>query len=282
MLHRPLRHSLGRSLAVLLLAAAGLLLPAPVQAAACSGSSGVTVLVQFPDHTEVGCAAGDPVSGYQALTRAGFSLTFATGNGTGAICSINGYPDHACPSMPPQSAYWAYFHAKPGGSWSYSSTGGGSYDPKPGTVEGWRFGSGAAPSTAPPGSVSTPTPKPTPKPTPTSPVSRPTTGSSDPVSKPTQTGQASNSSSSPTAPDVSSSTGGAPTTGKPDPTARPTATATDDVAGPTAQVTDASGPVSKQTRDDDSSSNRSWIWGVVLVVLLGAAAAAKAVGRRKA
>src|SRR5205085_11538103 len=117
---------------VLLLLAAVSVLPSPAQAAACSGTSGVTVLVQFPDRTEIGCAAGDPSSGYQALGRAGFHLTMATGSGTGAICSINGYPDHACPAMPPGDAYWAYFHGKPGGSWTYSTTGGGGYNPKPG------------------------------------------------------------------------------------------------------------------------------------------------------
>ncbi|WP_183407065.1 hypothetical protein [Nocardioides marmorisolisilvae] len=270
---------LHRSFAVLLLAAAALVLPAPAQAAACSGSSGVTVLVQFPDHTEVGCAAGDPVSGYQALSKAGFSLTFATGNGTGAICSINSYPDHACPSMPPQSAYWAYFHAKPGGSWSYSSTGGGSYNPKPGTVEGWRFGGGSAPTSAPPGTASTPTPKPTS--TPSRPVSHPTSGASNPVVKPDSTGHAS-SGSTPTAPDATASTSGRPTDPEATATGGPTAQATDDVAAPD-QATDAADSVeNKAVRDGGSGGNRSWVWGVVLVVLLGGAAAAKSVSRRKA
>ena len=270
-----------RLLFVVLLLAGSLAAPSgPAEAAACSGTSGVTVLVQFPDHTEVGCAAGDPVTGYQALSRAGFSLTFATGNGTGAVCSINGYPDHACPSMPPQSAYWAYFHARPGGSWSYSSTGGGSYNPKPGTVEGWRFGSGAAPSAAPPGSASAPTPKPTPRPTP-QPTHGPTAGASNPVVKPVSSGHAS-SGSTPIAPDATAASG-TPSSGT-TPGTTSTASATDDVAAPPAN--EVVGPVGAQDATPgathDTSSNRSWIWGVVLVLVLAGAAIAKTASRRKA
>jgi len=271
-----------RSLAALLLAAVALALPAPAEAAACSGTSGVTVLVQFPDHTVVGCAAGDPSSGYQALSRAGFSVTFATGNGTGAICSINGYPDHACPSMPPQSAYWAYFHAKPGGSWSYSNTGGGGYNPKPGTVEGWRFGSGSAPTSAPPGTSSTP--RPTPAPT-SHPTSHPTSGSSNPVVKPVSSGHpgSTGSSGSPTAPDAtSSSPTGTPSGGT---TTSPTtsANATDDVLAPEVPGPDAAGSVSSHpSAGRNSSGNHSWIWGVLLVALLAGAAVTTAFARRKA
>lgn len=268
---------LHRLYAVLLLAAAALVLPAPAQAAACSGSSGVTVLVQFPDHTEVGCAAGDPSTGYQALSRAGFRLTMATGSGTGAICSIDSYPDHACTSMPPQSAYWAYFHAKPGGTWTYSSTGGGSYDPKPGTVEGWRFGSGSAPSSTPPGTPSTPKPSPTSKPTTSRPTATPTahptaghSGAATPTSGSTTVAAPG---ASPTAPDATAS-------GTSSPTGGPTATATDDtlVAGSSADA--ATAPRSRSVADHTSGS--SWIWGVVLVVLVGAAAATTVVRRRKA
>ena len=45
--------------------------------------------------------------------------------------------------------YWSYWHAStPGAAWKYSSEGAGTYDPAPGSVEGWRFDCGAAPGAA--------------------------------------------------------------------------------------------------------------------------------------
>ena len=72
--------------------------------------------------------------------------------------------------MPPGDAYWAFFHAKRGGSWVYSSSGVASYDPAPGSVVGFRFGSGQQPGIAPPAATKTSAPTPTkttskPKPT---------------------------------------------------------------------------------------------------------------------
>ncbi|HST64603.1 MAG TPA: hypothetical protein VLM05_05390, partial [Mycobacteriales bacterium] len=52
--------------------------PAPAaDAAACSGSSGVTVVVDYGalGGIQVGCAAGDPASGLSALHNAGFGTT---------------------------------------------------------------------------------------------------------------------------------------------------------------------------------------------------------------
>ena len=78
------------------------------------------------------------------------------------VCRINGYPESdPCVRMPPADAYWAFFHAKRGGSWTYSSTGVTSYDPAPGTVVGFRFGSGQQPRTAPPEPTATSEPDPT-------------------------------------------------------------------------------------------------------------------------
>ena len=80
--------------------------------------------------------------------------------------------------MPPGDAYWAFFHAKRGGSWVYSSSGVASYDPAPGTVVGFRFGSGQKPRVAPPDPTKTSAPAPTAttsKPKPTTSKPRPTT-----------------------------------------------------------------------------------------------------------
>ncbi|MBM7775614.1 hypothetical protein JOD54_005818 [Actinokineospora baliensis] len=121
----------------------------PAQAAACSGTSGVTVVVDFTalgGSVQTACALGDPTSGLTALTGAGFSYAFVPRQ-PGFICRINTLPNPC--NGAPVSAYWSYWHGTPGGTWSYSSSGAGSYNPAPGTVEGWAFGAGTAPTQAP-------------------------------------------------------------------------------------------------------------------------------------
>ncbi len=155
----------------------------PASAAACSGSTGVTVVVDTGSSTSTRCAPGDPTSAWKALTAAGFAVT-PVQQFPGAICRIDGFPSNqACVRMPPADAYWAFFHAARGGSWTYSSSGATGYDPKPGTVVGFRFGSGQKPRSAPPAKTATSAPKPTPgptvkatpKPTPRTTAPRPTT-----------------------------------------------------------------------------------------------------------
>ncbi|WP_377643553.1 hypothetical protein [Oryzobacter terrae] len=165
----PLRALLGRLAGTAV--AAGLVLTGfvatagPASAAACSGTSGVTVVVDTGSSTSTRCASGDPSSAWKALTAAGYAVT-PVQQFPGAICRIDGYPSNqACVRMPPADAYWAFFHAARGGSWTYSSSGATSHDPAPGTVVGFRFGSGQKPRSAPPATSATSTPKPTPKPT---------------------------------------------------------------------------------------------------------------------
>lgn len=132
--------------------------PAPqaAHAAKCSGTSGVTVVVDFTafgGSVSVQCALGDPATGLAALQGAGFTPTGTQRWGLAFICRINGLPTPAnepCVNTPPASAYWSYWHANSGGTWSYSTSGATSYNPAPGTVEGWAFGSGGAPSISPP------------------------------------------------------------------------------------------------------------------------------------
>lgn len=146
---------------VVLSGAAGVVAAPMASAGACSGTSGVTVVVQSEAGTVVACAPGDPGSGLAALAQAGFGVDQVQ-RFPGAVCRINGYPaSDPCVNMPPATAYWSYWHAKPGGSWSYSQVGAGSYNPAPGSVEGWRFGAGTAPSISPP---SAPAPAPPPPP----------------------------------------------------------------------------------------------------------------------
>ena len=166
----PLLRTAGAVLSSVALAAAGLLVAAPsAQAAACtSTSSGVTVVVTFPNRsTSVRCAPGDPSSGAAALQGAGFSYEQVQTK-PGFICRIDGAPaSDPCVRVPPTSAYWSSWYAKPGGGWTYSSVGAYGRDPAPGSVEGWSFGAGAPPAIAPP-AVNTPAPPPPPPPPPPS------------------------------------------------------------------------------------------------------------------
>lgn len=116
--------------------------------AACPRGSGVSVVVDFGATESTRCATGDPTSGLAALKGAGFTVTMVA-RFPGAVCRINGIPKpakDACVVMPPATAYWSYWHALRGGTWTYSTSGAGSYDPKPGTVEGWAYGAGKPPS----------------------------------------------------------------------------------------------------------------------------------------
>jgi hypothetical protein len=138
-------------------AGAVLAVPAtPVQAAPAqaSGCSGVTVVVDFASlggGDQSRCAPGDPDSGVAALRGAGFAPTRAAQESGYFVCRIDGKPaNDPCQRASPEDAYWSYWRAKPGGSWSFSNEGAGTSDPKPGDVEGWAFGDGDPPSTPPP------------------------------------------------------------------------------------------------------------------------------------
>lgn len=120
--------------------------------AACPRGSGVSVVVDFGTSRSTRCAPGDPASGLAALKRAGFTVAMVQ-RFPGAVCRINNRPApsaEACVVMPPPTKYWSYWHATRGGKWTYSSAGAGTYNPKPGTVEGWAYGAGKPPKVAPP------------------------------------------------------------------------------------------------------------------------------------
>ena len=85
------------------LALAGLVVAAaPASAAACSGTSGVTVVVDTGSSISTRCASGDPSSALKALTAAGFSVTYPQQFPGSVVCRINGYPaSDPCVRMPP-------------------------------------------------------------------------------------------------------------------------------------------------------------------------------------
>lgn len=122
-------------------ASAGARLAAPASGA-CSGQSGVTVVVDLTDlggGVEVGCAHGSPTTGRAALTDAGFR---ATDDSAGMICAIDSAPD-PCPTTFAGS-YWSYWSAAPGATWTAYAVGADSSHPAPGSFEGWRYNDGAA------------------------------------------------------------------------------------------------------------------------------------------
>ena len=149
-------------------AVAGAAPAVPAHAAACEQGSGVTVVVDFASlggGVDTDCAAGDPGSGVEALRAAGHEPTRAAQQPGYFVCRIDGVPaNDPCQRASPEDAYWSYWHAQPGGSWTYSNTGPADRDPAPGTVEGWAFGAGDPPSVAPPREREAAAPAPSPSP----------------------------------------------------------------------------------------------------------------------
>lgn len=248
---RIVRHLAG-TVAATGLALAGLVVAAaPASAAACSGASGVTVVVDTGGSISTRCASGDPSTAWKALTAAGFGTT-PVQTFPGALCQINGYPDTSCVRMPPASAYWAFFHAKAGGSWTYSSSGVASFNPAPGTVVGFRFGSGGQPGIAPPAAPATS------KPAPTTAKPKPTTAAPKPTSKPAATKPAGTSpgtstSGSGTSTGSTQKSGSGATTAPATPTATTKATASA-TPSPTASVSSSASPSGPGTPSAESSA----------------------------
>ncbi|HUC58205.1 MAG TPA: hypothetical protein VMA95_12445 [Streptosporangiaceae bacterium] len=122
-----------------------------VTASRCTGKTGISVVVDFRKlggKIKVGCDHKKPANGLAALKRAGFTYSFVP-KMPGFVCKIDGRPKK-CPGVPPVTAYWSYWHAKPHGKWIYSNLGADSYHPKPGSVQGWAFGAGKPPGISPP------------------------------------------------------------------------------------------------------------------------------------
>lgn len=184
--------------AVMVAPAAGALASAPTAQAAggCSGPTGVTVVVQFPNGVAVGC--GQAGIALNSLRSAGFSTVGSSRFGDNVLCGINGVPySTPCP-MPPTDKYWAVFTAPRGGTWAYLQGAGiGTKTMTNGSVLGLRLGDGAAPSMPVPGPVATPKRSTsTPKPTSTSSKQRSTTSATAAKSA-TSTGKSTSASRTP-------------------------------------------------------------------------------------
>jgi|GEM_PF-1002861 hypothetical protein len=124
----------------------------------CEANTGVTVIVDDQTLGEkkiyVGCALGAQPDGVAALEHAGFELEGTENYGLSFICRIDGEPtiaEQSCQTTPSADAYWSYWRGKPGGRWGYSHFGAASPESHApvNSVEGWSFGSGAAPRIEP-------------------------------------------------------------------------------------------------------------------------------------
>ncbi|MDQ2957923.1 MAG: hypothetical protein M3Y42_13265, partial [Actinomycetota bacterium] len=120
----------------------------------CTTTSGVVLAVDFghwggPLLRSCGTT---PTTGFTLLNQGGWASSGTVHDGPGFVCRIgysgyNGgtqYPTsatEACNHTPPATAYWSYWHAKPGdSSWSYSQLGASRYQPVPGSVDLWVYG----------------------------------------------------------------------------------------------------------------------------------------------
>jgi len=295
----PTRH--GIAAAVLSIAAASLGVvatsSAPAEAAPCSGSSGVTVVVDRGalggGITQACNASGGGRSGTTQFTSTGFALTYVQRQ-PGFVCRIDAQPaSDPCVSTPPADAYWGLWWSDGrSGSWSYSSVAVGSLKiPDGGYVAfAWQSSGGrtapGVPASAHAGSP-TPTPAPTRTPTPR-PTPKPSHApSATPSSTPSPSGQTD-------APDQTSTRTPTPTptpTRKPKPTKQPTVTpsATDSPApaDATSEATEPSDsasftPTAEPTEGDDGTGGALPAWAVpIVLVLLALAGAAILVLRRR-
>jgi hypothetical protein len=251
-------------------------------AAACSGSTGVTVVVDFAalgGGIRVGCAAGSPSSGLDALQAAGFSYTTVPGQ-FGFVCQINLLPPDPCNGVPPPNLYWSYWHAQRGGSWTYSSEGAGTFTPPPGSVEGWAFGAGKQPGIAPPARPAPPPTTSTPRPTTAAPTTarptttRPTTagpnaaaaGSSGTALPGTQAGAGSASGTG--RPATSTRAGAHPASSTPSGTGSPAATATVTSPPDSPSAGDGTGPPGNAADQRPAGISPGLVVGLMLIATL--------------
>ncbi|MBU2696359.1 hypothetical protein [Pimelobacter sp. 30-1] len=276
--------------ATVLVAATFALLPAsPASAAACAGTSGISVVVD-PNALGGGISAGcDRDGGIPAVNNfadAGYRLEYSSAPGmTGFVCKINGRPaDGDCART---DAYWSLWWSDGTSSrWTYATRGAGSLRvPEGGVVAfAWHEGAGqAAPpnadpkrtAPAPPRPSKKPTPKPAPKPTKPGTRATPTpSGASTPTATSSSTATPS-SSATPTAP-TSSASASSPATDAPVPT-DPGQTDVPSVDDITSGPDDASADT---VDSGDGGGFPVWLGAVLAVVVLGGAAAVPILRRR--
>jgi len=191
-LSRVFRYPVRLAVASLVVAAVGLGVPAPAQAATCSSAKGVSVVVDFHalgGGVQTYCDTGGAGKTADAQLRdAGHRLTYVQRQ-PGFICRIDGKPaNDPCVNTPPSDAYWSLWWSDgKSGKWSYSSQGASSLKVPEGGYVGmsWQGSSSKSPpGISPNPHAAHPSSSPTTHPS-THPSTRPSThGSSSPSSGP--------------------------------------------------------------------------------------------------
>lgn len=286
-------------------------LPA-AQAATCTTSGGVSVVVDFRElggAMVTSCVSdGGGKSAAAIFAAAGVSISYATRQ-PGFVCRVNGAPaSDPCVNTSPADAFWGLWWADGSrASWSYSSSGVGGLTVPAGGSVGWSWQQDrAADSTAPPGAtppVIRAAPSVTPTPTPSSP---PTKGGGKPGAGKSDGGKSgggaahhggasSTPGSSPTA-SASPSTS-TPTTESESPMASPTTKAPKSKSGRPAAEASASDPPSTtatvppedtvlgeptaSTADEPTRIPAPVTWGIVALLAISVVASALFARRRR-
>ena len=279
MFHTRLR----QAAAVALLGTAAVVGPlsaAKAEAAACPGTAGVTVVVEFHElgrgSAQTCVADGGGHTTDRLLKDAGYALDYVQ-RFPGFVCRIDGTPaDDPCVNTPPADAYWGLWWSDgTTGKWTYSSLGAASLAVPAGGYVAMVW-DGSAGTVAPAASAAVhPTPTPTPTSAPTStptPTKRPTV---PPPPTLTPTSQAPTASPTPTRKPTHEPTR------KPTPSAAPTASpSTTPTDEPTAGPTDLP-PSDAVDGPSDDGGLPGWVPPVLVVVLLGVAGAVAVVRRRR-
>ena len=278
-----LRHAVRLAVVALAATAAGLVVPlsiAPAQAATCSTSSGVSVVVDFHQlggGVQTACDA-DGAGKYAAaqFTDVGHTLTYVQGQAF--VCEIDGAPSTQCVRTPPANAYWSLWWSDgTSGKWTYASSGVGALKvPAGGYVAfSWQKGTAQVPPGVAPTSHASSSPS-------TKPTSHPT---ASPTHKPSHAASTPAGSTSGTTPPTPTAT----ESGSRDPSHSASSHATRHPAStsPTPSATSSDGAAAVQAGgppDTSAPGSGSGLPGWVapaLVAALFVAAAAVAVVRRK-
>ena len=151
---------------------------ASADAAVCSSSGGVTVVVDYRElggSTVTACAPdGGGKSAAAIFESVGVTLSYATRQ-PGFVCRVNGAPaSDPCVNASPSNAYWGLWWSDGAkASWTYSSYGAGGLTVPAGGSVGWswqqdRPSGGAVPPGVAPPVLDSPSPSPSPTSSPTS------------------------------------------------------------------------------------------------------------------
>jgi hypothetical protein len=125
----------------------------------CSTTVGTIVAVDFSpwtDTVERGCAVQLSTE-YAAMHAAGFTTAGDGTDGPAFVCRIDDDPPPSvqpCLTTPPADAYWSFWYADAGqDNWTYSEQGAMDFEPQPGSVTAWIFGSTSTRPPVPPSAL---------------------------------------------------------------------------------------------------------------------------------